>query len=248
MAVIQKEVVEILSKSTIEGTKLFLPDIQLDRKLYQQVNEVLTNLGGIWNRKTKAHIFDENPTSKIKAAIAGKCFVNKKKDFELFETPEEFAKELVESIVIWHGDRCLEPSAGRGRLAKAMKSMMAEVDCIEIQEELAEKLKADGFNTINADFLQTSPEAIYDVVVMNPPFSKGQDIEHVLHAWKFLKDGGNLVAVMSAGVEFKTDKKTRAFREFVDANEGYFQKNSEGTFKASGTMVNTITLWMRKIS
>lgn len=247
MAIIQKEVVEILSKSTIEGTKLFLPDIQLDRKTYTKVNDVLLNLGGKWNSKQKAHLFDSDPSEVIQKAIKTGSFTNAKKDFELFETPEDFARELVESIVIWHGDRCLEPSAGNGRIARAMKEAGGDVRCIEIQQELAEKLKADGFPTQCCDFLEVElTEPRYDVIVMNPPFSKGQDIAHVMHAWDFLKPGGNLVAVMSAGVEFKTDKKTTAFRKFVDANEGYFQKNSEGQFKASGTMVNTVTLWLTK--
>ncbi len=33
---------------------------------------------------------------------------------------------------------------------------------------------------------------------MNPPFSRQQDIRHVMHAAKFLKPGGRLVAVMGA--------------------------------------------------
>ena len=39
----------------------------------------------------------------------------------------------------------------------------------------------------------------HDCVLMNPPFSKGQDVAHILHALKFLKPGGRLVALCAAG-------------------------------------------------
>ena len=53
---------------------------------------------------------------------------------------------------------------------------------------------------INRDFLTMKPGDIpqVDKIIMNPPFDRGGDCDHVRHAFQFLKPGGVLVAVMSA--------------------------------------------------
>jgi hypothetical protein len=83
---------------------------------------------------------------------------------------------------------------------------------------------------------------------MNPPFEKGQDIDHVNHAFKLLNPGGRLVAIMAAN-KFKSDKKTQDFNEFV-LNNGYSLDNPEGSFKNAfnSTNVNTITVYLEKES
>ena len=55
--------------------------------------------------------------------------------------------------------------------------------------------------------MQLSPEVVgrFDRVVMNPPFCRGRDLDHVRHALRFVAPGGRLVAIMSAGVAFRED-------------------------------------------
>ncbi|KNY16930.1 hypothetical protein AKG11_11455 [Shinella sp. SUS2] len=76
-------------------------------------------------------------------------------------------------------------------------------------------------------------------LLANPPFVKQDDIRHVMHAFKFLKSGGRLVAIVSASVMFRDNKLTTAFREFVSANGGGMKRLPDGSFKSSGTGVNT---------
>jgi hypothetical protein len=167
--------------------------------------------------------------------------------------------------------RILEPSAGTGNLARRCVRSADEmdgwnewarerhaneyrfdnlVDCVEIQPELAAGLEAEGtYNrVICADFLSLRPQNFepYDLVVMNPPFDRERDIDHVTHAFEFLKPGGSLFAIMSAGTEFRETKKARAFRALVERNGGTFRDLPPGSFKASGTMVNTVILTMRR--
>ena len=70
---------------------------------------------------------------------------------------------------------------------------------------------------IRGDFLhlKPDPENLYDRVVMNPPFDRERDIDHVIHALKFLAPEGVLVAIMSAGTEFRETRKSVAFRELM---------------------------------
>ena len=82
---------------------------------------------------------------------------------------------------------------------------------------------------------------------MNPPFEGGQDMQHVRHAFGFLADGGHLVAIMGAGVSFRSDRRYSEFRGWVDDMGGEFQDIPAGTFKESGTGVASVMLTLRKV-
>ena len=57
MAKIPENVLNVLGECRADGNLLYLPSVQLDRKAYTEVNKVLENMGGKWNRKAKAHVF-----------------------------------------------------------------------------------------------------------------------------------------------------------------------------------------------
>jgi hypothetical protein len=75
--------------------------------------------------------------------------------------------------------------------------------------------------------------------VMNPPFENKQEIDHIRHAFKFLKSGGRLVSVMSPSPTFSSDRKSVAFREWVEGLGGEIVELPEGSFKESGTGVSS---------
>jgi len=83
----------------------------------------------------------------------------------------------------------LEPEAGRGDIAFACIDAGAIVDCYELMQANFDFLASSGrFNSVHhMDFLEATPEPIYDRIVMNPPFLKQADIKHVQHALRFLK-------------------------------------------------------------
>jgi len=157
-----------------------------------------------------------------------------------FPTPAETAVIML-AYIDREPRRVLEPSAGSGELADAILAQFpdSQVDCYEVVYALRDILKLKGHNLIGDDFMAAVPEPAYDVVLMNPPFEKGQDIEHVRHAARFLNQNGVLVSVVSASAEFRNDKKYRAFRVWLQEVGGYFVKLSGGSFKESGTAVNT---------
>ena len=70
-------------------------------------------------------------------------------------------------------------------------------------------------------------------------FEAGADIDHVKHAFSMLSPDGRLVAIMSEGVFYRSDKKATEFREWLESVNGYSEKLPDGTFKQSGTGVNT---------
>lgn len=152
--------------------------------------------------------------------------------------------------------RVLEPSAGNGNIASRLVCPDTEVDCVEIQSNLADELKNDKIynNVWCQDFLTMQPKSEdekYNLIVMNPPFDCERDVDHVNHALKFLKKGGYLVAIMSAGTEFRNTKKSIAFRKKIMESDE-FETNINDlpalSFKESGTNVNTILIDIKRIA
>ncbi|MEX0684044.1 MAG: hypothetical protein WD472_11410, partial [Dehalococcoidia bacterium] len=68
----------------------------------------------------------------------------------------------------------------------------------------------------------------------------------VFHALKFLRPGGQLIAIMSAGTEFRETKKAIAFRALVASMNGKFRDLPAGSFSEVGTYVNTCYLQLQK--
>jgi predicted RNA methylase len=225
----------------MDGASLRLPE-QLDRKLYVATNKVLEAAGGKWNRKHKAHIF-EGDAADIMDPIILTGEYRLPADFGQFDSPPAVVARLMELARIEPGHRVLEPSAGVGNVAAAVDAIGATVGCIEIDPGRCERLVGHGFITMQAHFLSCTPCAVYDRVVMNPPFAKQTDIAHVEHARKFLRPGGRLVSVMSAGVKFRSDRKTSAFRDYVYGTGGDIEDLPPDSFKESGTGVNTVVVW-----
>lgn len=198
------------------------------------------------------------------------------KRFGFFPSPAKVVDAVIEAAQIIVGaDKprllILEPNAGTGNLARRCAPTCAEhtkgwsgdrarhleehrwdnaVDCVEMQPALADGLRAARRYraVLCCDFLHLDPATtgLYDRVVMNPPFDRERDIDHVVHALDFLKPDGLLVAVMSAGTEFRETKKSRAFRDLMKKMNARWRDLPQGSFAEVGTNVNTILLRVYK--
>lgn len=238
---VEDDVLAVLSRAETNGNALVLTG-QLDRKMYERTNKVLEAAGGKWDRKAKAHIFDDEAANRVDQIILSGEVEVPKDEFNFFPSPPDVVARLMELADVQHGMRVLEPSAGKGAIAYACADAGATVDCYELMEAnfvaLAGDMRLGAVR--HMDFLAQVPEASYDRVVMNPPFAKQADIKHVLHALRFLKHGGLLVSVMAASAAFRGNKLTQDFRDLIRERGGDFEALPEGAFKASGTMVRSL--------
>jgi 16S rRNA G1207 methylase RsmC len=238
---IDSEVLAALSSATTQGCNVFLTG-QLDRKLYERTNKVLEAAGGKWNRKARGHVFGADASDRMDQIILSGTVEVPKDEFNFFPSPPAVVDRLMELADIAPGMTVLEPSAGQGAIAFASHERGAVVDCVELMKANVDTLIGDKRcrAVSHCDFLTMEQAPVYDRVVMNPPFMKQADIKHVTHAHKFLKPDGLLVAVMSAGVGFRTDARTKAFLALVHDRGGHIEPLPENSFKASGTGVNTV--------
>jgi hypothetical protein len=112
-----------------------------------------------------------------------------------FPTPQKLVERMIDEACLDARHLVLEPSAGKGNIAVAVRKLGAQVRCIERLFNLAEYLRDIGLDCECRDFLETVPEPKYDRILMNPPFERGIDRDHIEHAVKFLNAGGRLVAI-----------------------------------------------------
>lgn len=129
-----------------------------------------------------------------------------------YPTPAALADKMLEGID-WKAQNVLEPSAGKGDLAKVCAEKIKEqnrgywrdndktyfdrVDCIEVDPNLRAILKDKGFRVVHDDFLTFDTFKCYDLIVMNPPFNKGA--EHLMKAISLAeKTGAQIVCLLNA--------------------------------------------------
>jgi predicted RNA methylase len=159
---------------------------------------------------------------------------------QLFPTPPAIAARMIELAGIQEGDRVLEPSAGTGNILRAI-DVPAHIVAVEINRALADALPAHlATEVIQGDFLQVTAEQIAekaDRVVMNPPFANGADIDHILHAFDFLRPGGRLVAICANG-----PRQAAQLRPLAES----WEELPADTFRDQGTNVRTVLMTITK--
>lgn len=159
---------------------------------------------------------------------------------DFFPTPVAVTEEMLAAADIRPGMGVLEPSAGMGHIADRIREKGVEPVVAELEPQKRELLEAKGYEVIGKDFMKDIPEGeSFDRIVMNPPFSKRQDTEHVRRAYDLLNPGGKLVAIVSEGSFFGKDKKASEFRDWLEEVGGTSEKLAEGSFNDPSLPVTT---------
>lgn len=253
MAKIPENVLNVLGECRADGNLLYLPSVQLDRKTYTEVNKILENMGGKWNRKAKAHVFaeDDDVAEMLENVMLTQEVKDLKREYQFFPTPRAVAERMCEMAEIDSASEVLEPSCGNGQLADVIwEHLPAGMCCIELNTDMKRYLSEKPYDVNYCDFLDVTKKELgtinFNRVVMNPPFTRHQDIDHVRHAYDLLDAGGILVAIMCESTFFRTDKKSVEFRDFLDSVYAQTVKLEPGAFRESGTDVVTRIVKIRK--
>lgn len=127
---------------------------------------------------------------------------------EFYPTPRDLIDTLLTGIDIDDNTSVLEPSAGKGDIVRYIKERYGkgcrygetntlDIDCIEINTDLQNVLIGAGFRVVHNDFLTFYTGKQYDLIVMNPPFSNGD--EHLLKAIAMQERyGGQIRCILNA--------------------------------------------------
>ncbi len=173
--------------------------------------------------------YKEAPQELDKVKELERDVVGKKVGFDFFPTPKMTAEAMVDMAGIEVGMKVLEPSAGNGNIAEAIRGAGVEPDVAEISGDLRGILEAKGFSVVAHDFMEITDK--YDRIVMNPPFSNNQDIAHLQHAYELLNDGGKIVSIVGEGAFIRSGKKETEFRKWLDDVGAIVEELPQGTFQ-----------------
>jgi hypothetical protein len=172
---------------------------------------------------------------------------------EFFPTPAHIVSKML-SKISKDAVYFLEPSAGRGDIASRIagdpndrwSGNKRKVDCIEQNPELCSILTGKGLSVVGYDWLTYGGVSYYDAVIMNPPYSNGDD--HLLRAWDFLHDG-EIVCLLNA--ETLRNPHSAARKRLAGIIEAHGSTEDLGACFSTAvrkTDVEVVMVYLKKIS
>ena len=175
-----------------------------NRAAYDEAVRVLLSISGVPDKSGLQFSFEYVPSEMLREICTSGCIPDRQ-SHQFYPTPESVARVAAELAAIGDGDQVLEPSAGHGDLAAFLP--VDRTRCVEVSALRCSVLKARGFDTVQADFIEwasTTTER-FDRVVMNPPYSEGRWRAHTEAAASLVRAGGRLVAVLPASARNNFD-------------------------------------------
>lgn len=166
------------------------------------------------------------------------------KDLQFYWSPPAVVAAALDCADVWERTqysgqrpalRVLEPSCGDGRIMDAIRDRGYSALGFEYHAPRAAEARAKGHSVVTGNFLEQVPVPEFDRVVMNPPFYGRHYVQHVRHAYKFLKPGGVLVSILPATAHYDHGELKGEWRDLP-----------VGSFADAGTNVPTGLLRMRK--
>jgi hypothetical protein len=186
-----------------------------------------------------AAVQEEQAKRKMEADLIGSRMPG------FFPSPPAVVQRLIQlSRPFSPGLKILEPSAGKGDIADDIKRQYQgekfDLTIVELSSQLVDILKLKGYQPVHQDFM-TFNTGTYDRIIMNPPFERGQDVDHVYHAYELLAPGGRLISVMGMHPFFGSDKKSAEFRSWLNSVHGIIENLPQGSFTGKGAFRQTGT-------
>lgn len=246
----EQEEVELL---LLDGDVIKLPTVHLDH--YAKLKARIEKAGGSYNTRGYFDFPAGISASEVLDAMKRGETVNFKKDQQFFATPKRLAEAVCRAVgldasrpVMEPAPRVLEPSAGDGALADIARAAGAEVVVVENWTPNVLALQAKGYEVIDRSFLDCTPAELgtFDLIVANPPFSRGMDIRHVEHMWEFLRPRGRLSVLMSTSWIGGSQRTQALFQEFLERHGASIEHIAPGAFKESGTNVAVVHVVVTK--
>lgn len=164
---------------------------------------------------------------------------------EFYPTPASVIRKM---LAPWYNERLsfysledkliLDPSAGKGDILdyiteKTKSSKSSNCYAIEINRDLTFILNEKGYKVIDYDFLSYNGDTMFDLIVMNPPFSNGD--EHLLKAWEIM-ESGDIVCILNAEtIKNPYSERRQLLAKIINDNNGSVEFIGEAFVDAERT-------------
>jgi|GEM_PF-2403504 len=195
-------------RSTVRSLSWKIERFLNDRLNAEEMTEIRQEIRHAFTAQN-GHLTHAQHTVRL-SALQKEAFREEAESEQFYPTPRPIVEKYVLPALNLTGNlSMLEPSAGKGDIADAVRSSCPScgIDVIEFNETRQDILRLKGYNVVGTDTL-TYHEHQYDRVVMNPPFDGNIGIEHIEYAYQhLLKPGGVLVAVAPASYATSTSNR-----------------------------------------
>jgi hypothetical protein len=226
----------VLEKCSYEDNLIFPPKEQLDPKLYQDFKKIMVQNLGKWKGGKKQFFEFPFQTHTLKEKFFKGERPNFKQDWHFFPTPDDVIDQMCNITIPSPDCRILEPSAGQGDIIKYVNDFIKyqnpfDWTVIEPHPLNREKLKSIGYPP-DHDFFETYQcTEPFDLIYANPPFKHIHS--HIEKMFSCLDKYGVITAIVPSSFksQYKKEWNDKYFFQFFPLNKG--------SFKSSGTMVET---------
>lgn len=151
-------------------------------------------------------------------------------DKEFYPTPDHVIRKMVQPYIESKDGmrkmQVLEPSAGSGAILDYIskehtsysywKASKANVYALEANAELQLVLQGKGYKMLGDDFLTYQPMHYFDLIIMNPPFSNGD--EHLLHAWEIMHTGDIVCLLNAETINNPYTQRRQLLKKIIEQN------------------------------
>lgn len=118
--------------------------------------------------------------------------------------------------------------------------------CIESEPDLQEILKSKGYKLVSTDFLSYKPDAIIDLIIMNPPFSNGD--EHLLHAWEIMQNGDIVCLLNSETINNPYSERRKLLCRIIEEHGSVEELGPVFSNSERPTNVNVSLVRLKKVT
>jgi hypothetical protein len=177
-----------------------------DKREEKARNDVMTWLGASEIRDDNGFLLGWRSEYNLKPALSEVIIRSSLPNVQSYQfypskgqVGERAAQWLISSLDDDGTFEYIEPHAGHGHLARHLPK--ERTTAVELSTINAAVLRGAGFDVHCRDFLKYAETCTqrFDGVLMNPPFTDGQAIEHTVTAAMLLKPKGVLVAILPMG-------------------------------------------------
>lgn len=214
---------------------------------YDEIKPSIEAIGGHWRERYKGFVFSYNPADRLQKLSSEPPVISEYRKWQdstqYFPTPVSVVKRMLNICEINENTRILEPSAGRGAILDHIPC--GHLQIIEPDPINCTYLKKKGYKVIPYSFEEAVEEGMirpYNLVLMNPPFTRQRDIKHILLAYEGLEENGVLVSVMSENSLYYDKPLTINFRLFLKESNAEIIPLPYGSFAESSTYIDTVII------
>ena len=143
----------------------------------------------------------------------------------------------------------LEPSAGKGHLVEGILKAFPKVksiDCVELNKENREILFERLFNVVGNDFLKFETNRRYDYVIAAPTYKNNVDVEHIMHMYKFLRVGGQIVSLTYPEWTIKNNENQVLFRKWLEDKDYSMRMLKDNSFVENHKTQPSVIITIKK--